>query len=183
MTGDLDAILASIDGALADADLPDAMRWTPTPGTVDDAGDPYTEDRHSPLILTGRPQLMPGAPAYMQPVRELTLPEVMRLAVQAEQARNDYEQALANVRAVFAPAAEALARMVEAFGKIAADAGLRFSELVDMLGKAARDSWQPILPPRRLRDEDPRAYALALRQARSTGPDRQVQHRPRPRRI
>jgi hypothetical protein len=164
VTSDLDAVLASIDGALADDDLPDAMRWTPNPETVNDAGDPYTEDS-APLLL-----------------RPLTMPEAVAWSFRAEQSREDYAQALADLRAVFEPAAEAVAGLVETFGKIAADAGLRFSELVEAIGKAARDPWQPIPPPRRLRTEDPRGYALALRQARSTGPDRQVQHRPRPRR-
>lgn len=39
-----DAVLASIDGALADAEFPDAMRWSPEPETVDDAPVPYDGD-------------------------------------------------------------------------------------------------------------------------------------------
>jgi hypothetical protein len=34
---DLNPILAAIDGALADDEFPDAMRWSPEPDTVDDA--------------------------------------------------------------------------------------------------------------------------------------------------
>lgn len=183
MTGDLDAVLASIDGALADGELPDAMRWTPDPETVEVTGDPYTEDEDDPL---GSPILRFVTRERMRErivLRPLTMPEAIGYALRAEQSAEEYERSLERLRAVFEPAAEAVASLVEAFGKIAADAGLRFSELVDALGKVTRDPSQPIPPPRRLRGEDPRAYALALRQARSTGPDRQVQHRPRPRRI
>jgi hypothetical protein len=212
MTGhDLDAVLASIDGALADGELPDAMRWTPAPETVEDAGDPYTEDRWSPLTtlrgeirypwprpvdsVTGQPTPYQwgrgpvpervGARCSIVPVfptRPLTMPEAVAYALRAEQHRDDYERSLEQLRDLFAPAAEAIAGLVDTFGKIAADVGMRFSELVEALAKLSRDPRQPIPPPRRLRDEDPKAYALALRQARGTGPDRQVQHRPRPRR-
>lgn len=37
MTRDLDAVLASIDGALADEAMPDGMRWSPAPEKVTDA--------------------------------------------------------------------------------------------------------------------------------------------------
>lgn len=166
MTRDLDAVLASIDGALADDDLPDAMRWSPKPERVEDAGAPYAEDPRPVLLL-----------------RPLSLPEATRLAVQAEQSREEYEANLQALRELFAPAAEAMAALVESFRSIAAESGLRFAELVDAIGKLGANPHAPIPPPRRLRDEDPRAYALALRQSRGTGPDRQVQHRPRPRRV
>lgn len=61
MTRDLDAVLASIDGALADAEFPDAMRWSPEPATVDDAPEPYDGDlvwqppqRYEEVDLLGR---------------------------------------------------------------------------------------------------------------------------------
>jgi hypothetical protein len=163
VTSDLDAVFASIEGALADDALPDGMRWAPGPETVTDAGYPYTEDPYTPVL------------------RPLTIRGAYEWTLRAEQSREDYERALTGLREASTAAAEAIAGLVDAFGKIAAEGGLRFSELVDALSKASRDPWQPILPPRRLRGEDPRAYALALRQARGTGPDRQVQHRPRPR--
>ncbi len=58
MTTSFDATLAAIDGALADVDLPDAMRWSPTPADVDDAGVPYQEDED----LTWTPWTLPPAP-------------------------------------------------------------------------------------------------------------------------
>ncbi len=199
MTGDLDAVLASIDGALADDELPDAMRWSPEPERVEDAGAPYAEDRGFPVIPTRRggvrftvPEgwtpprgLAPSVVIVDDPIvwRPLSLPEATRLALQAERSREEYERNLQALRELFAPAAEQLGRLVESLRQIAAESGLRFAELVDAIGKLGANPHAPIPPPRRLRDEDPRAYALALRQSRWTGPDRQVQHRPRPRRV
>jgi hypothetical protein len=61
VTRDLGPILAAIDGALADDEFPDAMRWSPEPETVDDARAPFDgetvwvgpDERRDPV--TGRP--------------------------------------------------------------------------------------------------------------------------------
>lgn len=41
MSRDLDGVLSAIDGALADDEWPDAMRWSPEPEQVDDAALPF----------------------------------------------------------------------------------------------------------------------------------------------
>lgn len=176
MTGDLDAVLASIDGALADDELPDAMRWSPEPGTVE----------QDPRLLRFDGSIVPQPPQEYEELlvlRPLTMSEANAWALRAERSPAEHEEALRQLRELFAPAAEAIAGLVDAFGRIAADAGLRFSEVIEAIGKATSATEHlSIPPPLRLRTEDPKGYALALRQSRGTGPDRQVQHRPRPRR-
>lgn len=55
MSRDLDGLLAAIDGALGDADLPDAMRWAPNPEQVEPDGAPiYAEDTAWAPITTRR---------------------------------------------------------------------------------------------------------------------------------
>lgn len=103
-----------------------------------------------------------------------TPPEAFALSLRAVQPVEEYDRALRQLREAFAPVVEAATRLVEEFGRAAAEAGLRFGGLSDTLAESS--------PPRWLRDEDPKAYALAARRARGTGPDRQIQNQRRPRR-
>jgi hypothetical protein len=154
---DLDAVLASIDGALGDYSVSgDAMRWTP--------GDPEALPEWQPL---GRGAFVPSF-------------------ADAVCAASDVALAEQRVRVVFRVDEGALER----FRETCRQAGARFADLVEALnpvmqklGEVFAQLRPPgVPPPPALRATDPRAYALALRQSRGTGPDRQVQHRPRPRR-
>jgi hypothetical protein len=154
VTRDLDGILASIDGALGDDTVSgDAMRWTPDPPPV-----------HSPLI-------------WWLGVSELAVAEAIEAGRAAERAER--------VRAVFRVDEEALERFRETCRQI----GQSFADLVEALNPVMQKLGETLAqlrppgspPPPALRTTDPRAYALALRQHRGTGPDRQVQHKPRPR--
>lgn len=77
---------------------------------------------------------------------------------------------------------EALRPAFETFAKLVEEVGGSLAQAVEALRPALLDDSR-IPPPRTLRDTDPRAYALELRRTRGTGPDRQVQHRPPPRRL
>lgn len=62
-----------------------------------------------------------------------------------------------------------------------------FAPVAEAIAAAARDLGRALqaarpLAPEPAEAEDPRARALRLAQQRGTGPDRQIQHRPRPRR-
>lgn len=235
MTRDLDAVLASIDGALADGELPDAMRWSPEPEQIDDAGDPYAEDQGLPLLLTARrggirygraptdrewaiggraAGLGDTSPVQQDADRERALD---RLAAGLDVPRHlldgpsppEHARARCLIEPVFGGHAarselEALCRAMnatpeqrerlEAWTRDAAERlGVIVEDLLralapamtdlgrqldDVYGKLREAGIVPEEPP-----GDPRTRALWLRQHRGTGPDRQVQHRPRPRRI
>jgi hypothetical protein len=75
--------------------------------------------------------------------------------------------------------AEAIGATVEAAARALAEAIEAYRPLVESTYATLRDAGVlPEVPP-----EDPRERALWLRQHRGTGPDRQVQHARRPRRI
>jgi hypothetical protein len=95
--------------------------------------------------------------------------------------------ARAVIEALESPEAQAALR--ESFERMAQLVGETVAEVVRAFGAAAA-AWLAAMPA--LREalsaelplpEDPRGRALELRRRRSTGPDRQVQHRKRPRRI
>jgi hypothetical protein len=68
-----DAVLASIDGALADEELPDAMRWSPQPEKVTDAGwatfdgdcVPLPPQRYEPALPVIPARLSAGRPRFL----------------------------------------------------------------------------------------------------------------------
>lgn len=225
---ELDGVLSSIDGALADDDLPDAMRWSPEPEHVD-APHPFDGD-HVPLppqqyerepyagrwvreydaehahdgsdgllVLRqmGAPLLPPRSAALYRPMGSLTpesladlrrsvmvsvpRPPAPRLSMHASGLALDvlvHDEPLDPERArrVFAE----LGRVVEQVAQAFAETALSVGEAIAKFAAALRGPNDP--PPLSLRERDPRAYALELRRTRNTGPDRQVQHRPRPRR-
>lgn len=101
----------------------------------------------------------------------ITVPPLLtpeQIAAAAEQ--------VAALREALRPAFETFARQIEAVGGSLAKA-------VEAIRPALLDDSRIPPTPRSLRDTDPRAYALELRRTRGTGPDRQVQHRPPPRRL
>lgn len=103
-----------------------------------------------------------GSPAALTLAAQLDDPEVRaRLEGQFQQLAAWANRAVEDLVRALAPA------MTE-FGR----------QLNDMYGKLREAGILPEEPP-----GDPRARALWLRQHRGTGPDRQVQHRPRPRSI
>jgi hypothetical protein len=103
-----------------------------------------------------------GTPAARELARALDDPELR--ARLEEGCRQIAEHARLAIEPVFA----ALGRAVEAYG-------LAVRPVVEQLRDAGVLTE---LPP-----EEPRERALWVRQHRGTGPDRQVQHRPRPRRV
>lgn len=62
-----DAVLAAIDGALADVDLPDAMRWSPAPGQVYDAGWAVYDGECVPLPPQDYEQVEPPPDDWISP--------------------------------------------------------------------------------------------------------------------
>lgn len=103
-----------------------------------------------------------GTPAAQALAAALDDPEA-RARIE-ESCRQLAEHARLAVESVY----EALGRAIEAYG-------LALRPVVEQLREAGV---LPEEPP-----TDPRARALWLRQHRGTGPDRQLQHRPRPRRV
>lgn len=88
---------------------------------------------------------------------------------------------------------EVRARLEEGVRRLAESVAITVEAALAAFAKVCK-AYAESIPPalRQLREagvlpepppEDPRARALWLRQHRGTGPDRQVQHRPRPRRI
>jgi hypothetical protein len=227
VTRDLDAVLASIDGALADDEFPDAMRWSPEPETVD-APEPYDGDlvwqpeqryEQAGPILTLPAGYRPARPwteqANADPLGDLirATEALRRRGVDPVTRRptpyrwGGHENARCEVRPVFgglpvdhlivdelflvdpAHRAEVAARREEEARRIVRQLGEWFagvaeavSSTVEQIGKAFAAIVPRPEPPRTLRETDPRAYALQLRQSRGTGPDRQVQRQHRPRR-
>jgi hypothetical protein len=102
----------------------------------------------------------------------------------AVQAAAEFERAREQLARVFADTAEQLRPVLESLGLAAQQTGVSWAQLIDRW----REDWQARqvgkLPPPvpELRQQDPRAYALQLRQARGTGPARLVQQQHRPRR-
>jgi len=165
---DLDGVLAAIDGALADDELPDGMRWAPDPGAVEpDGAAIYAED------TAWLPRDRLGLPAFpVLPVH----PVAVRVAL-------DHEAHLAHLREVLTVTPEARARL----GDLMRDLGLAVEHAARQIGEALT----ALAPVRgQLVDAgvlpdpgpaDPRARALWLRQHRGTGPVRMAQHERRPR--
>lgn len=169
----VEGVLAAIDGALADEEWPDAMRWSPAPGSVTDAGAPYTEDRELPLFTAPRGGIRHLYPPAAGPLEVYT-------------ARTDTE-----VLVVLAPdvrvAREAFAAMGEAVGAVFAAIGPAIEHILGALegvGRAAVAAGiHPDVPPDPAAQPFERAMWHRARLGRyGTGPARQVQHRPRPRR-
>ncbi len=154
MSRDLDTVLASIEGALADAEFPDAMRWSPEPERVEHAGVPYTENSWPLLPIFDRSDAFGAFSAeYSRDLQRR----------QAEAARQAFDT---------------LGEYLRSWSEACSEACRSASEQLTGWHKALREAdVLPAEPP-----TDPRARALWLRQHRNTGPDRQVQHRPRPRR-
>lgn len=277
MSRDLDAVLASIDGALADEEFPDAMRWSPEPEAVDDARAPFDgetvwvgpEERSStydetldydpalpistrnfPLIPTRRGGIrFPRPPAgviprgmmpdllilddpipWTEPASD-PLGDVLRAAERRSSTWRpapigrvtrieETEEGLAaggtldlglgdpfahararcSILPVFPDAdvylvdpahrAEVLAarreealRVFAQLGEVVQQIADTFVTTAEQIGKALAALAPRPEPPRSLREADPRAYALQLRQSRGTGPDRQLQRQHRPRRV
>lgn len=159
MTG-AQEVLDAIDRALDDRSVSDdAMRWTP--------------DRRGEAArrrIEAREQIRRNVSITVPP---LLAPEEVARAV--ERLARTAEQ-FTELREALRPAFETFARTVEEFGGSLAKA-------VEAIRPALFDNSRIPPPPRTLRDTDPRAYALELRRTRNTGPDRQVQHRPPPRRV
>jgi hypothetical protein len=160
MSEGLDGILSAIDGALADAEFPDAMRWSPEPVTA-----------VAPAPFDG--ELVWQPPQRYEHV-DMDLTRRIDEAFLVDPAHR------AEVRAHQRQEAQRIARSI---GEWMTDAAEAFVSIGEAIGKAIA-SLVPSAPPpaRSLRETDPMAYALQLRQARGTGPDRQVQHEHRPRR-
>jgi hypothetical protein len=249
MSDRTDHLLAAIDGALADAELPDGMRWSPEPETVKGAPAPFDG-----TLVWQPPQRYEQAPADPPPFERpacdapparypLTPPwvEAQRARRAVEPLFSDHQPSPAldltwSLRAeaglaaaVAAPgqqiairaASEAearrayqrlrvelmsrdrppsmrevlLLRMLDNPQETAAAINRAFEQLIEALrpvveqigrnladlGRALADAI-PGGPPPAPAAEDPRARALRLRRQRGTGPDRQIQHRPGPRR-
>lgn len=279
MSRDLDAVLSSIDGALADAEFPDAMRWSPEPETVDDAPEPfdgetvwqppqqyeevdrpyrwadgfvesYDRDHPLPPLAESYRQAMNARlhaarrrdeerAGWTDPATADPLGDLLRAAelyrgrpvgtvtrvVEDEQGLHvegelnalgarvvrdlglgdpfAHARARCSVLPVFDgildelylvdPAHRAeveLRRREEALrafgqiGQVVQQIADLFAASAESIGKAfaAVFSVPSSPPPPSLRETDPRAYALQLRQSRGTGPDRQLQRQHRPRR-
>ncbi len=86
------------------------------------------------------------------------------------------------LRRAFDVSPEEWDRLCAAIEQITQHLGAVFAEVL----RSAEAMTAPLCDAGVLPEEpptDPRARALWLRQCRGTGPDRQVQHRPRPRRV
>jgi hypothetical protein len=200
---DLDSTLAAIDGALADAEFPDAMRWSPEPETID-APEPYDGElvwqppqRYDPVRDTALMRMIDQQVVRsIQPVVVLSTPSpvqaVSRVIARSQRRGPTADLALFDETFLVDPAhreevrawqREEAQRIVRSLGEWFTDVAEAFSSVAEQVGKAvAAIRLTPDAPPRPLRETDPRAYALQLRQARDTGPDRQVQRQHRPRR-
>jgi hypothetical protein len=209
MTGreELDGVLSAIDGALADAEFPDAMRWSPEPETVD-APAPFDGElvwqppqRYERIESDLARRLDEGvrrsvvdtwtAVSASDPLGDLLR---ARSAVLRRAERRGPTADLLIFDEVFlvdpvhraevrARQQQEAQRIVRSIGEWMADAAEAFAAMGEAIGKALASLVPPAAPPpRSLRETDPRAYALQLRRTRGTGPDRQVQQQHRPRR-
>lgn len=191
---DLDAVLAGIDGALADADLPDAMRWAPDPAGVTDAGPapydgsivPQPPQQYESTELVEAARTWPPAPAVVRvhlviDDDALTLARAGGIGLLRQRVAHRYDEELLIVEVDRERAEVALAAAAELWQRVIE--GLR--PAVEAIGKAMGDAaaslrGSALLPERP--PVDPRARALWARDNRSTGPVRMAQHERRPRR-
>jgi hypothetical protein len=165
VTRDLEAVLASIDGALADAEFPDAMRWSPEPEQVEDLPVlrfdgrivPQPPQRYEAVPEAWAVLVRGGSPAALRILGELDDP-----AVQAA-IRFSFEETVRRLTETLRPVFERIGRFTQELARIAST--YQQARLL------------PAAPP-----ADPRECALHAARHRGTGPDTQVQHRPRPRR-
>lgn len=165
-------VLRAIDGALADEDLPDAMRWSPDPGSVTDASDCiYAEDRTAfPVIPARLPASRP---------RFATFPPGLEVHT---------EERAGEILLVIAPDEATARRLFEQMSDLARQVGESFREVATAMA-GVMDSMRPALERAGLLEDpgpdrvaQPFERALWAKARQGTGPDRQVQHRPRPRR-
>lgn len=171
---DLDGVLSAIDGALGDADLPDAMRWAPEPEAVEpDGAAIYAED------TAWLPRDPAGLPAF--PLLPLSGLAVRHAA--------EHEANLARLREVLTLTPEQLARLgetAEQLGRAAQVAAEQIGRAFAALVEGLRPVREQLVDAGVLPDEgpaDPRERALWLRQHRNTGPEvPRAQRARRPRR-
>lgn len=183
MSRDLDAVLTAIDGALGDDELPDAMRWSPDPAQVTDAGAPYTDDGW-PLLPELRELRLPRQQGR-GPVTGASLLGIMGTAV-ANAA--EVEQARARLVLVFGTEHEAAEAFREAVRHVTEGLAPLWEQVRRACDEAARSMLAlyeqgreaGLLPD--AGPTDPKARALWARQHRSTGPQvprAQAARRPR----
>lgn len=175
---DLDRLLATIDGALADEELSDGMRWSPTP---EDAADPHLlayDGQDVPLppqhyervdrpIMVDRPIIATLPGRYRPALSALAFvpvpPQVLIVLEPMQPPRTTAEQLWTAITEALRPLIEEVGRAIRAIG--------------DALCPA------PAPPPPRPGPDDPRARALWAHAARTTGPPRiGPERRPGPRR-
>lgn len=194
MSGGVDDVLAAIDGALADPEIPDGMRWSPDPAAV--PGDPWADRFDGDVV----PQ---PAQRYEDPdPRPLLSADCGRMRHEGCDGHagrclcscHDRPRlsgggvlALGPGRLYLAGPLTAPPRPTPELLERITAAGRGFGEFTRALVEAARPAFDQLalqLGELRAapREKDPRAYALELRRTRGTGPDRQRQHQPRPRR-
>ncbi|MDP5182160.1 hypothetical protein QOZ88_05885 [Blastococcus sp. BMG 814] len=169
-------VIDAIDGALADEDLPDAMRWSPEPAAVEDAGRPYTEDpfptltgipfglehRRARPVVIGRPRqqgrgvwIAPAgtsSPILFDEAREWSghlvddVPLITRAAL-AVRAAEDHARAEQALRDLMTAAGEAVEQLIDRFRGMAEAMGQTLPQLVETLQKLATTETRHRPPP------------------------------------
>jgi hypothetical protein len=170
---DLDAVLAGIDGALADPELPDGMRWSPDPEQATATGVPFDGE-----VVPLPPQ------RYEAPDRDrcgLPAFPVLPASQLAVRAAAEHEVNLARMREALIVSPEQLDHLAAAWRAVAERIGQTVAEVAEQLAPV-RDrlvdaGLVPAPPP-----ADPYERALWARQRRGAGPVRMAQHEHRPRR-
>lgn len=181
MTRDLDAVLASIDGALADEAMPDGMRWSPAPEKVTDAAVNLYDGECVPIPPQRHEQIggFPVIPARLPADRPRLAPYLLveehgpgtvtgRRATAEDFAHVTVRRATAeDIAHLFEPA---IAAAVDAFRPFAAavmEAARAFDEASRSLVPAPPAAWTAAATEEQRRDA-----ALAHRRALGSGPSR-----------
>jgi hypothetical protein len=178
MTQDLDAVLASIDGALADEAMPDGMRWSPAPEKVTDAAVNLYDGECVPIPPQRHEQIggFPVIPARLPTDRPRLAPYLLveEHGPGTVTVRRAAPEDIAHLFEGFVAAA------VEAFRPLAAlviDATRAFSEAGVRLADDPPAAWRAAATEEQRRDA-----ALAHRRALGSGPARpgpEQSHAPR----
>lgn len=189
-----DAVLASIDGALADEQWPDAMRWSADPASVTDAsGYAYGSEDDAPSPWrTFLEEYDPQAAAVAFARVDVPDPRLCAVVGPAMTRVRTVHEDDGSLTLILEPDTERLEAAFRGFAEAVRPAMERLGEAFGMAAEAAGRAFEglrPLLEDLRLiRDEGPDPVeqpferALWHKARQGTGPDRQVQHRPRPRR-